>query len=490
MAYEVARVHGLIRSHIHEDGKEGFAEAWPLLPHSKKQTSKLSPDTPLLLDFPSDMNPWLESSPSSSLGSSTETETESDEEDDFIAGLAEQIAHSMLNEEDTTETADAADQFARAKTSGIPVFPCGLNLGSQKVAVSPQSSWSASSWSASWSESVSSSKQSSELSSPSTTPSASKSDAWKLLNEAAGEVGRLKISEERRHGSFPLKQSKQAVGSGSNDSRQGISPSDLFPRSCWKQPNQSVLPLPTPVCSVAAPVASVVPKDRNISGAAHGNRIVTRSRDEDRKLGSNVQCHQPQHRSPRTDGTGWSNRQNRPGQSKGAQHKNAKSHHNFGVQQRAGGKPTEWNPGQHWAGGPVVNGGSGMRAVFLGNPGSSRESAGTGVFLPRCVGGASDYRRKPACSTVLLPSRIVQVLNLNVEDMRSHPAPMPVGAVQRRSDFVRGHPPQMYIMELNSGASKADSGTPSAFPRKCQSARARHPSDVSAEYSLPTEWTY
>lgn len=56
----------------------------------------------------------------------------------------------------------------------------------------------------------------------------------------------------------------------------------------------------------------------------------------------------------------------------------------------------EWsNGGQQWAGGQGVNGGSGMRAVFLGSAGSGRESGGTGVFLPRCIGGASDHRRKP-----------------------------------------------------------------------------------------------
>ncbi|KAL2644221.1 hypothetical protein R1flu_011808 [Riccia fluitans] len=377
---------------------------------------KLSPDTPLLLDFPSEINPWSESSPSYSLGSSTETETESDEDDDYIAGLAEQIAHSMLDEEDISEPADAADKINGVKTSSIPVFPCGLNQSSQKVAVSPQSSWSTNS-------------------------------------------------------------------------------------CCWKQPTDSVLPLPIPdsvlpppVCNTTVPAASIS-KDRYPSGGPHGNRTSCRSRDEDRKLSNNTQCHQPQHRLPRNEGAGWINRQSRSGHgsghaSKGVQQKTARHNHNFGGHPRTGGKSMEWSGGQQWAGGHGVNGGSGMRAVFLGSPGSGRESTGTGVFLPRCIGGTSDYRRKPACSTVLLPSRIVQVLNLNVEDMRSHPAPMPVGAMQRRSEFARGYPPQMYIMELNSGASKPDIGAPPAFPRKSQSARARHSSEVSAEFSLPTEWTY
>lgn len=41
------------------------------------------------------------------------------------------------------------------------------------------------------------------------------------------------------------------------------------------------------------------------------------------------------------------------------------------------------------------NTGSGMRAVFLGNPGPKRECAGTGVFLPRRIGTQTETRKKP-----------------------------------------------------------------------------------------------
>nr|XP_043620847.1 uncharacterized protein LOC122592629 [Erigeron canadensis] len=57
--------------------------------------------------------------------------------------------------------------------------------------------------------------------------------------------------------------------------------------------------------------------------------------------------------------------------------------------------------------------GSGMRAVFLGNPGTvKRESTGTGVFLPRQAGAPTEPVKKRGCSTVLLPERVVQALNL------------------------------------------------------------------------------
>lgn len=39
--------------------------------------------------------------------------------------------------------------------------------------------------------------------------------------------------------------------------------------------------------------------------------------------------------------------------------------------------------------------GSGMRALFLGNPSGRRECAGTGVFLPRRVDSPAEPRKKP-----------------------------------------------------------------------------------------------
>ncbi|KAL0338253.1 UNVERIFIED_CONTAM: hypothetical protein Sangu_1347400 [Sesamum angustifolium] len=67
--------------------------------------------------------------------------------------------------------------------------------------------------------------------------------------------------------------------------------------------------------------------------------------------------------------------------------------------------------------------GSGMRAVFLGETGAKKERTGTGVFLPRRFGSnPTETRKKPGCSTVLLPDRVVHALNLNLEsvDAQSH----------------------------------------------------------------------
>ncbi|XP_076938261.1 uncharacterized protein LOC143606348 [Bidens hawaiensis] len=67
---------------------------------------------------------------------------------------------------------------------------------------------------------------------------------------------------------------------------------------------------------------------------------------------------------------------------------------------------------------PQRHPGMGMRAVFLGNPNNTkRESTGTGVFLPRQTGAPTEPAKKRGCSTVLLPDRVVQALNLNLENM-------------------------------------------------------------------------
>lgn len=74
--------------------------------------------------------------------------------------------------------------------------------------------------------------------------------------------------------------------------------------------------------------------------------------------------------------------------------------------------------------GRVTAGGPGMQAVFL-EPGPAHKSCGTGVFLPRARGAGSDFppTKKPACSPVLLPSRVVQALNLNVQALGLHISP-------------------------------------------------------------------
>ncbi|XAR66226.1 hypothetical protein NMG60_11012376 [Bertholletia excelsa] len=80
-------------------------------------------------------------------------------------------------------------------------------------------------------------------------------------------------------------------------------------------------------------------------------------------------------------------------------------------------------------------GGSGMRAVFLGGSGVKRGCAGTGVFLPRRFGNSpSESRKKPGCSTALLPERVVQALNKNLDHMTVQAPSQP--PARFNTDFV------------------------------------------------------
>ncbi|RDX96156.1 hypothetical protein CR513_21213, partial [Mucuna pruriens] len=126
-----------------------------------------------------------------------------------------------------------------------------------------------------------------------------------------------------------------------------------------------------------------------------------------------------------------------------------------------------WSPLQH---------ASGMRAVFLGNPSGKRESAGTGVFLPRCVDTRTESSKKPACSTVLIPDRVVHAMNLNAKG----------GHLQRQ------HQPR-----LNGGNGKAvsrfrnnNNNYYGNSHQKRNSARPQQTQVVKEEIQLPQEWTY
>lgn len=64
--------------------------------------------------------------------------------------------------------------------------------------------------------------------------------------------------------------------------------------------------------------------------------------------------------------------------------------------------------------------GSGMRAVFLGGIGSRNASIGTGVFLPRPISSTPDQsRKKSRCSTVLIPTRVLQALDQHFSNIES-----------------------------------------------------------------------
>ncbi|CAO2182338.1 unnamed protein product [Urochloa humidicola] len=128
--------------------------------------------------------------------------------------------------------------------------------------------------------------------------------------------------------------------------------------------------------------------------------------------------------------------------------------------------PSAWPPLQK-AQQPAASA-AGMRAVFLTPPGAKRERAGTGVFIPRQAGATAEAKKKPACSTVLLPARVVQALNLNVEDLGARPI-YPGG-------FALDH--DALVSRSNALLASRSSQLPAAA------------ATAARELNLPQEWTY
>ncbi|TYI26197.1 hypothetical protein ES332_A05G099000v1 [Gossypium tomentosum] len=115
--------------------------------------------------------------------------------------------------------------------------------------------------------------------------------------------------------------------------------------------------------------------------------------------------------------------------------------------------------------------GSHMRAVFLSASGSRNGSCGTGVFLPRGIGGTpTESRKKQGCATVLIPARVVQALKLHFEKTgvptRSSNSPFPL----QHDACVSGRNNSMHSLQ------KYQSKTVPALNHQ--------------EMNLPQEWTY
>ncbi|KAJ6984513.1 uncharacterized protein [Populus alba] len=110
--------------------------------------------------------------------------------------------------------------------------------------------------------------------------------------------------------------------------------------------------------------------------------------------------------------------------------------------------------------------GSEMRAVFLGDScPRSRSGGGTGVFLPRGIGNTSGSQKKPGCSTVLIPARVVQALKLHFDKMgvasRSNGAILPIQQDASSGDVRCGlqQPPQKKSQTPATPAVNSHQGT-------------------------------
>lgn len=334
------------------------------------------------------------------------TGTESDEED-YIAGLTEKMARSFLQDDE----------------KGTSILP-RHNSKMRVLSGSPQSTLSP--WLASRRGSPSGP---SLVSSPPSSPLENhKDDPWDMLYEAAGQVMRLRINEQSVYGPGllgPPRMPSPPISVPSKNTNPGASANPLYHR--------------TPV-------------------------LTPRQLQEVQFYHLQKQQLMKQHHS--SDRWVWQNRA-KVGVGGGGV---------YGGDGRSGGRPlglpsSAWPPlqkQQQQQQQPLP--GSGMRAVFLTGSGARRESAGTGVFLPRRVGTPTVSRKKPACSTVLLPDRVVQALNLNLEEL---------GTQQRYAGgFVLDH--DALVSRNNSALSH-------------QKRNHLHPPSAAVtgqDIRLPPEWTY
>ncbi|XP_022953989.1 uncharacterized protein LOC111456382 isoform X1 [Cucurbita moschata] len=115
-------------------------------------------------------------------------------------------------------------------------------------------------------------------------------------------------------------------------------------------------------------------------------------------------------------------------------------------------------------------GGHGMQAIFLD---CGRQLGGTGVFLPRGT-GSTNYQpnKKPACSMVLVPARVVQALNLDVQALGLQISP-------RKDPKINQNGRECNSMVKNKKGKDV----------KC-SFVSRNQAHSSQEIFLPKEWTY
>lgn len=377
--------------------------------------------------------------------------------EDYISGLAEQIARSML-EEDEESSGDNVPWLLEGSKAA-------WSVQKKSLPTSPQSTL-AGIGGCNWglSPATSSGSLSSGVSSPPTPVAASEAQEDNALDLLYAELLRLKMKDEikalqQQH--FQTLQRQQQYQQLLLKMRQStVPPPNLVSSDGYAKGNGfSLLSACSPIQKGPSSAAGVCSSyQRGRAKNEEQNQVRGRKQVAAAWGGPALQQH---HQSSSGSGNG---RQRSWGVVD-----NAQSHYHH----------LSFNSSQRQA----MNG-SGMRAVFLGTPGS-RESGGTGVFLPRRIGSGPDIKRKPACSTVLLPARIFQALNLNVEDTLACPISSPPGTATRR-DHSSAAPAWRRNSPIPMERSDArDEWSPSLHLPSCSPLQ-----EVAPDISLPTEWTY
>ncbi|CAN6481110.1 unnamed protein product [Victoria cruziana] len=339
--------------------------------------------------------------------------TESDEED-YMAGLAHHMAHSTLEEDDR----QAAQKL-------------GAVVGSPQSTLCSVGSWSGRSLDSKGSQG--SWSGASLVSSPTSTPLNNEVYGWDCLCAVGGQVASTKMGDEEV-------------------SCQG--------RGLIRSPRK-----PSPVVVLGKP--GVQAKTANSSGVLL-QRCWGGNHSDYAALSVQLEMLK-QHRRQQQQ-QGWA-RQEKVQQ---LQQVNSRlKGRNIGQR----GHPSvlsscAWSPTQGHSSS------TSMRAVFLiNNSGPKRECSGTGVFLPKGTGNPADFKKKTGCSTVLLPARVVQALNLNIDGMGNAQASYYQGSLVHDSDGSIMLNPRSFC------------GRNGMIPPQRRTARPPQPV-VNSELHLPQEWTY
>ncbi|GAB2299695.1 hypothetical protein Dimus_033752 [Dionaea muscipula] len=388
------------------------------------------------------------------------TETESDQ-DEFLADLTQQLARSSLfDASHTTMNLQPSPQTFARYASEKPWV--------QQMATSPQSTLSGFvSW-ANRSGNVSPNSLSSQVPSPPSTPP----DELDLFYEAAGQVARLK-----------MRASAQAQLSQQKSGLLGPPRNPTFQSSAFAVP-KTANTIGRLQSHPAASYHSFPPTNQYHQVGHEIKRLHQQQQQQVLEHYCNVQQQQRQQMLNR-------------GSCGGGCCGGGETHIASGTGGALGLPPSAWPPlrtaqqqqkqqhgqsQQHLL--PSVQhqqigGGSAMRAVFLGGSGAGikRKSPGTGVFLPRRYGSPpTEPRKKPGCSTVLLPARVVQALNLNLEEAKSHHHPLPHQTLLLSEHDV--------IMARRKAAAAVWAQQQRRSMMRAEAALNHN------EFLLPQEWTY
>ncbi|XVE96967.1 hypothetical protein REPUB_Repub02eG0269800 [Reevesia pubescens] len=247
---------------------------------------------------------------------------------------------------------------------------------------------------------------------------------WDLLYAAAGEVARMRMNEESSYGGF---NNRGLLGPPARKPPSNLDVPGFY------APHQSLAHQKLQATQFQQPKQHQLMKQQNASVWG----------------GEKQQLHQQQHQV--------------------VQNRGRNNNRSLGLSQSA------WPSLQQQQPQTQTQNGSGMRAVFLGNSTGKRKCSGTGVFLPRRVGAPTEPRKKPACSTVLLPARVVQALNLNIDEIGAQPQ-------------IR-HPRFNSSLTADSDAALRLRSGGNVFGNQKQR-NFRPQQGINHELRLPQEWTY